>query len=249
MSPERSTVDADTVGSNAVGSNAVGLGTVESDGLESGTVGSGTVGSDTLQSDPLESGNRQHDTRQAVFDAFARLFARENYADITVQQIIGAAHIGRSTFYDHYRSKEALLDDLCAEMFQHIAANDPRTLEDHGFAQTRGELMPVLAHLLFHLREDNARLRGLLIGESAGLFLRKIVPYLRELIRANLNVAEWSERFPGTPEDFIVNHLVGSFNAAVTWWISQDFRQSPIVVAQYLEAMLPDEIVRAQHPR
>ena len=183
-----------------------------------------------------------HHTRQRIFDAFARLFARENYADITVSQIASEATIGRSTFYDHYRSKEDLLDDLCADTFHHIASGSRNTLRDHGFTQTPGELMPALTHLLFHFGQDNDRLRGLLTGESSGLFLRKIEPYLRDLIREDIHTEDWESNIDGVSKDFVVNHIVGSFNAAVTWWVSQGFAQSPQTVAGYLETMLPDQI-------
>lgn len=196
---------------------------------------------DPTDADALAAARRR--TQQRIFDAFARLFARENYADITVRQIIREAGIGHSTFYDHYASKEALLDDLCAETFRHIAMAPRTALRDHGFEQQQGELMPALAHLLFHLREDNARLRGLLTGASAGLFLRKLEPYLRDLMRASLEHRAWSGTVPDVPEEFVLNHLVGSFNAAVKWWVSQDFEQSPLEIAGYLQAMLPAQIM------
>ena len=181
---------------------------------------------------------RERRTRDAIFDAFARLFARENYADITVLQLIHEAHIGRSTFYDHYSSKEDLLDDLCAETFRHISTPTQHTAQDHGFIQHQGDLFAAFTHLLFHLKEDNTRLRGLLTGQSAGLFLRKIEPYLGELVR-NYLPHDMVDENGNTPRSFVVNHIVGSFNTAVKWWIVHDFQPSPQTVTGYLAAMLP----------
>ena len=187
---------------------------------------------------------RQH-TRQIIFEAFARLFASENYADITVRQIIREAGIGHSTFYDHYASKEALLDDLCAEMFQHISSDFPNTWYAADAELWPGELIATFAHLLYHLREDNSRLRGLLTGASAGLFLRKIEPYLRDLLRSVIEHQRGAPSCPGVPEDFVLNHLVGGFNAAVKWWVAHDFAQSPQVIAGYLQSMLPTAILES----
>ena len=63
---------------------------------------------------------RQKRTREAIFNAFTLLLAKENYNQISVQQIIDTANIGRTTFYSHYETKESLLEDLCGELFGHI---------------------------------------------------------------------------------------------------------------------------------
>ena len=52
---------------------------------------------------------RQRKSRQAIFRAFTELLKKENYSKITVQQIIDLADVGRTTFYTHFETKDALL--------------------------------------------------------------------------------------------------------------------------------------------
>ena len=63
---------------------------------------------------------RQRKSRQAIFRTFTELLKKENYPKITVQQIIDLADVGRTTFYTHFETKDALLESFCAEIFEHV---------------------------------------------------------------------------------------------------------------------------------
>lgn len=176
---------------------------------------------------------RQKKTRDAVFKAFSKLLETKRYSNITVQDIIDEADIGRSTFYAHFETKDELLKAMCTDMFQHVFSHELMTEKTHDFSGGSDQLETKLTHLLYHLKDSEKDIVGILSCESGELFMRYFREYLSELFadyRKEINV--------DAPEDFVLNHLVGSFSETVKWWIRNDMKYTPEETAGYFMAMM-----------
>lgn len=180
---------------------------------------------------------RQKKTREAIFDAFSGLLSHASYNKITVQEIIDAANVGRTTFYAHFPTKDDLLKELCAELFGHIVDTAMDCTHTHGLYSNGRAPNSVFCHLLQHLQENDRNILGLLSCESSDLFLRYFKNSLDRLVRAYLAGVQRSGP-PGLPEDFLVNHISASFVETVRWWIRGRRAQKPEELAAWFAAVI-----------
>ncbi|WP_395945568.1 TetR/AcrR family transcriptional regulator [Brevundimonas sp.] len=65
---------------------------------------------------------RSQRTRAAIFDALIRLIFSQRYDAIRTADVIEAAGVGRSTFYEHFRNKDDVLVAVIDPVFTPLAA-------------------------------------------------------------------------------------------------------------------------------
>ena len=170
---------------------------------------------------------RQKKTRAAIFQALNRLLERKHFNSITVQEILDEADVGRSTFYSHFETKDALLREMCTDIFDHVFSSELHSEQSHDFSASDHGLKEKITHLLYHLRDNRENVLGVLSGESGELFMRYFKEYLRVMF------GQYPERFrKDVPREFTLNHLVGSFAEAVKWWSGTKMEMEPEEVAE-----------------
>ena len=168
---------------------------------------------------------RQKKTRDAIFKALRTLMEQKTYSAITVQEIIDEANIGRSTFYAHFETKDDLLQTLCSDIFHHVFTDLLPQEED---ALDCKNLELKLGHILYHLKENQVNICGIIATDSDGLFMACFKRYLTQLF------SRYTILFPlEVPEDFLIHHLAGSFAETVKWWVSQGMLPDPETVAHF----------------
>ncbi|MBU3220362.1 TetR/AcrR family transcriptional regulator [Clostridium algidicarnis] len=180
---------------------------------------------------------RQQKTRDAIFEAFSSLLYSKRYTTITVQEIIDKANVGRSTFYSHFETKDELLKVMCTDLFEHVFSDNPGSENTHDFSLADGNPDSIITHLLYHLRDNNKNIIGLLTCESSDMFLRLFKQYLDELIVTHM-LDNLDRKNTYIPDDFLINHISGSFVEMVHWWIKNKMQQSPEELTKYFLAVI-----------
>ena len=65
----------------------------------------------------MKQDRRIQRTQQAIWEAFFSLLVEKGYENVSVQDIVERANIGRTTFYAHYSDKEDLLNNALNQLF------------------------------------------------------------------------------------------------------------------------------------
>jgi len=112
--------------------------------------------------------------RAALLAAFFELVQQQPYEDLTVDHIVERADVSRSTFYQHYRGKDALLAASIAGPFS-VLANSLRA-EDNTAR---------LAGILAHFWDKRSLARAILAGSVRRKTAAVLVGQIEERLKAD----------------------------------------------------------------
>jgi AcrR family transcriptional regulator len=170
-----------------------------------------------------EQDRRIRRTRRVLNDALISLVLEKGYERITVQDILDRADVGRSTFYAHYRDKEALLlanfDDMREELRRDLDAIAPG-------APPPDPTSPIGA--IFDHAHRNRRVYQALCGKQGGnVVYRHLHGLIVDLLRARLR-PHLAATGSNLPVDIVAEFYTSAALGLLTWWIDQNFRYDPI---------------------
>lgn len=155
---------------------------------------------------------RVRKTTEALYSAFVALIVERGYDAISVQDIIDAADVGRTTFYAHFKSKDELLK--------------------FGFGRLRDELTDVLRGtdsggwgflepLLVHAKSHTGLYRALLSGSGGRLAEVEFQSIVEEMVADEL----------GRDHSLFAAMLSGALIAGIRSWIEAGAVERPSEVA------------------
>lgn len=160
-------------------------------------------------------------SRAAIFEALEHLLKQKSYSSITVSDIIETANVGRTTFYDHFSTKDAVLDELCRDIFAHIMS--PGIEAAHAYSAENVEEQ--FLHVLCHLSEQKERLAPLFAGPSSHLFWEALESHMTSFIEEHIG-AGIQPRL-GLKDRLYAAHLGRSFCEVARWWFEGEFPEQP----------------------
>ena len=148
-----------------------------------------------------------------------------------MQQIIDLADVGRTTFYTHFETKDALLDSFCAEIFEHVFSEELNKEKTHDFSDEHDTKARV-THIQYQLQDHIEYLPGILTGDSDTVFMGYFKERLSELFRGSIQQSE------NIPDEYLLNHMVCDFAETIRWW-ARNSRYSPEEISAFFFETTP----------
>jgi AcrR family transcriptional regulator len=167
-------------------------------------------------------------TRAALRAALLELIIERGWDDIAVQDLCDRANVGRSTFYTHYDSKDALLagglEDL--RSFLRQAARERRAA---GNEATLDFALGLIEHAY-----EQRRLFRTLVGRRSGYVVQQ---RFREMVIRLVGDELPAGSAPGLPRTAAQRWIAGAFVELLGWWIEQRNPLPPAELASMFETL------------
>jgi AcrR family transcriptional regulator len=166
-----------------------------------------------------ETDRRARRTRELLIHALLELIETCHYDQISVQDIVERADVGRSTFYAHYENKDALL----MGGFEHLLENLAQQIQRN----STGELTFEATMLFQHSRGHYEIYRTLLWGTGFELLIKDGHTALSEKIETRLRELRFA------PDESLVSlpvlscSLAGSLLVLLKWWLDNKMPYPP----------------------
>lgn len=156
-------------------------------------------------------------SREALRSAMLKLIETKSLDQITISEITSLAGIGRTTFFRHYPSKEALVEE--------IAAQEIRQLIDSTLDATAELIQPDTRQtslaLFKYVAKHRQLWKTLLTGGAANTMRDEFTQMACEVATNVEQKSEW------LPADAGIVIVVSSTIELIAWWLTQ---QKPVSV-------------------
>jgi AcrR family transcriptional regulator len=177
----------------------------------------------------LKHDRRSRRTHRLLAGALVALLSEHRYTELTVQDILDRADIGRTTFYRHYWDK----DDLLASEMERVI----EVLSRQANTSTRDRVLPLPSFGIFqHVQEQHALYRALVHGQAIDMLLTTIKTRLREQVEQH-----WHQILAKPIDDLSVRvtaqSVVGTFVTLLQWWMENDMPLSPAQMDVYFHQL------------
>lgn len=184
-------------------------------------------------------------TRERLQTALIELIGERGYDAVTIQDIVGRAGVGRTTFYLHYRGKDDLFigcHEAIVREFR-IGPLHPLSRQD----LLAAEAPPGVRAAFDHLREARSLLRHVFEGRDSLLILRRLRERNAQEIEAALRNA-FGEVEARIPLEVVSNYLAGAQIALVQWWLQKRQPHTLEILAQSFHRLQRAAILDALGP-
>ena len=159
-------------------------------------------------------------TRDALGDALVELMQQKPFDEVTIQDVLDRAGVGRSTFYVHFKDKDDLFMSDAEEFFEAMSL----ALVVHGDKSER--VFPVM-EFFAHVREMKNFVRSM---KSAGKFhenMQLAHGHFARGIEKRMEMIARGKSIPAAQRRAIAHGHAGALISMLEFWMNHGAKEEP----------------------
>lgn len=160
---------------------------------------------------------RTQRTRGQLNQALFELIKEKRFDDITVQNVIERAGVGRSTFYSHFHGKEDVFAQQWEQFIEMLAG------QINWDKAGTGSFVPVRS-LFQHLQQVQSFYRGLVRSRKIEPLFKSGIKSLSQRIEVALKCRVIASKIP---LPVLSNYLASELFALLKWWLDAGMPYTP----------------------
>jgi AcrR family transcriptional regulator len=168
----------------------------------------------------LRQDRRSQRTQQALMDALIALLAVKRYDEISINDIVDCANVGRSTFYAHYQTK----DDLLKSGFERVL---DMLIQHISFTETVQDLQMDTTLLFRHAQGHYELYRTLVWGSGFDLLTKDGHAALSAKFQESFTLLLSGKTEPSIPLDILSYSMAGTLLILLKWWLDNKMPYPP----------------------
>jgi AcrR family transcriptional regulator len=170
--------------------------------------------------DQQRQDRRSRRTQQALMEALLELLAVKNYDEISINDIVERANVGRSTFYAHYQDK----DDLLRNGFERAL---DLLIQHVSFGIADQDLQLDATPLFLHAKGHYELYRTLAWGSGFEVLTKNGHAALSAKFHEVFTLVLSGKPEPPVPLDILSYSLAGNLLILLKWWLDNKMPYSP----------------------
>ena len=170
--------------------------------------------------DQQRQDRRSQRTQQALMEALIALLTVKNYDEISINDIVDRANVGRATFYAHYQDK----DDLLRNGFERVL---DMLIQHISLVETDQNLQLDATPLFIHAKGHYELYRMLVWGSGFEVLTRDGHEALGAKFRQSFALILSGKPEPPVPLDILSYSLAGTLLILLKWWLDNKMPHSP----------------------
>ena len=174
---------------------------------------------------------RSQRTQQTLMDALIALLAVKHYDEISINDIIDRANVGRSTFYAHYQGK----DDLLKSGFERVL---DMLINHISFGESDQDLRLDTTQLFQHAQGHYELYRTLVWGSGFDLLTKDGHAALSAKFQENFTQILSGKPEPSIPLAVLSYSIAGTLLLLLKWWLDNKMPYSPVYMDEIFQQLV-----------